>query len=336
MDEWRQLILSNSGERGIVNVESFPDKDMRFNPCSERILRDHQACNLSSVVIEKDILYSEIARRVKLATLIGTIQASLTKFNNKILSKSFTDNTIKDAMLGISMTGTSNRRWMSEELEALRDYAINCNKKFSKLLGINEANGITCIKPEGTVSQVVGTSSGIHPDYAPFYIRRVRVSANDPMCNFLIYNCVPHKPEVGTDYETTDTMVFEFPVKSTSTRLRENQSAIDQLEYYLLFKKYWCDERGNPSCTIYVKENEWLEVLNWVYKNWNDIGGLSFLPYDTGVYQLAPYEEITKEQFNKMVETFPDIDFSKLSMFENEDMTTGAKSLNCSAGQCDI
>lgn len=488
MDEWKQLILSGSGERGIINTAIFPDPDMRTNPCAERVLINKNLCNLSEVVIDKNITIEEIKRRIKLATLLGTIQATLTKFNTKILSKDWIKNTEKEAQIGVSLTGTSNKNWTSEELELLKKYSFEYNEKYAKIFNINKASGITCNKPSGclkfdtliktnlgiksfkelaeyfeikkleslpentfydvskynvyvydmdnekqlitkfyingikktkkitlednliiectfnhkfflvnkgwteaskltsndkiwnweedgkfyfkkivkiedgkkqftvdievdnthsyqlangcishnTVSQVVGTPSGIHPDYAPFYIRRIRVSRADPICTLLVAEGVPFQPEVGTTLENANTFVFEFPLKSSSLRLRENCSAIEQLKYYKLFKKYWCDERGNPSCTIYVKEHEWLEVLNWVYTNWDHIGGVSFLPYDNGVYQLAPYEEISEEKFNELCEKFPKIDFNKLSFYELEDRTEGAANLACSAGSCEL
>ena len=336
MAECRALIKSNSGERGIVNVLALPDEGMRMNPCAERVLKSNQLCNLSEVVIDKDITFKEIKRRVKLATLLGTIQATLTKFNTKVLSKKWVKNTEEDAMLGVSLTGTSNIEWTPEMLTELKGLAVKYNEKYAKILGINKAYGITCNKPSGSVSQVVGCSSGIHPDYAKYYIRRVRVATIDPICKLLIDCGIPHNPEVGSTMETATTIVFDFPMKGSAIRTKSTETALSQLEYYKLFKKYWCDERGNPSCTVYVKETEWLEVFNWVYNNWDYIGGLSFLPADGGIYQLAPYEEITEEQYNEMSKEFPDIDFSKLSLYEKEDQTEGAKEYACSAGGCEL
>ena len=336
MDEWKQLILSGSGERGLINIEAFPDSNMRLNPCGERILKSRQLCNLTEVIVEPGIHSNELSRRIKLATLLGTIQASLTTFNTKILSKDWIKNTEEDAMLGVSLTGTSNIEWTSSLLTTLRDLAKTYNEEYAKVLGINPAYGITCNKPSGTVSQVVGCASGIHPDYSPFYIRRVRVSKNDPISSLLVDSGVPYQPEVGTTLDTTDTYVFEFPAKGNATRVRASVSALEQLEYYKMFKQFWCDERGNPSCTIYVKETEWLSVLNWIYTNWNFIGGLSFLPYDNGVYQLAPYEEIDEHTFNDLCESFPKIDFTKLPEYECEDRTTGSQEYACSAGQCEL
>ena len=338
MEECRALILSRSGERGLINVMAFPHPLMRLNPCAERVLKSRQLCNLTEVPIEEGIELEEIERRVRLAVFLGTLQATLTTFNTKVLSKEWVKNTIEDAMLGVSLTGTSNFDWTPKILSKLRDKAKLWNREFALALGINPAYGITCNKPSGTVSQVVGTPSGIHPEYAPFYIRRVRVSRTDPICTLLIDSGIPHQPEVGTVYETTNTFVFEFPLKSSSKRIKNTCSALEQLEYYKLFKEHWCDERGNPSCTIYVREHEWLEVFNWVYHpdNWDYIGGLSFLPYDTGVYQLAPYEEITEERFNQLCDDFPNVDFSKLADYEKDDRTTGSREYACSAGQCEL
>lgn len=337
MDEMKALIQSRSGERGIVNVGSFPDDDMRLNPCGERVLRNKQLCNLTEVVIEPDITFSELARRVELATFLGTIQASFTKFNKKILSSAWIKNTEEDAMLGVSLTGTSSINWGDgRNLAILKNSAISTNKVISQTIGIKEAYGITCVKPSGTVSQVVGCSSGIHPDFSKYYIRRVRVARIDPISRLLIDSGVPHKPEVGTLYDTTDTYVFEFPIQGSAIRVKEEETAISQLEYWKKFKEHWCDERGNPSVTIYVKDDEWLEVFNWVYTNWEIVGGISFLPADNGVYQLAPYEEITEDTFKQLCNSFPSIDFDKLKDYETEDRTIGAKEYACSGGSCEL
>lgn len=336
MEEMRALIVSNSGERGLINVEAFPDESMRSNPCGERILRSRQLCNLTEVVVDSGITFEELSRRIKLATFLGTVQTTLTEFNTKVLSKDWIKNTKEDAMLGVSLTGVSNITWYPNDLEKLQDLARHLNREYAKVLGINPAYGITCNKPSGTVSQVVGVPSGIHPDYAPFYIRRVRVSKADPICTLLVDSGVPYHPEVGSTLENATTYVFEWPTKSTSLRVRNNCSALEQLRYYKLFKKYWCDERGNPSCTIYIKDNEWIEVINWIFSNWDYIGGLSFLPYSTGVYQLTPYEEITEDKFNELCEKFPHVDFSKLGEYEREDRTEGAKEFACQGGSCEL
>ena len=336
MEEGRALIQSNAGERGIINVECIPEPDMRLNPCAERMLKPQQLCNLSEVVVDADISYEELRTRIIYATLLGTLQATLTKFNTTILSQEWVNNTKEDAMLGVSLTGTSNKIFTAEELQALRTVAIEYNKVFAEKIGINKAYGITCVKPSGTVSQLVGCASGIHPDYSPYYIRRVRVARVDPICQMLVDQGVPYQPEVGTSLDTADTFVFEFPMKGSSYRTKQTETVLSQLEYYKLFKEHWCDERGNPSCTVYVKANEWLQVFNWVYDNWNYIGGVSFLPDDGGVYQLAPYEEITKEKYEELCSSFPSIDFTQLSKYEVEDRTQGATEYACSAGSCEL
>lgn len=336
MEEWMSLMMSGTGERGIVNVGAFPNESMRLNPCGERVLLPQQLCNLSEVVVHQDITFNELKRRVKLATLLGTLQATYTKFNRKILSKEWIDNTVKDAMLGVSLTGTSNRQWSPEELQELRDYAKQCNIFYASEFVINPAYGITNNKPSGSVSQLVGCSSGIHPDYSKHYIRRVRVAKTDPICTLLREQGVPNDPEVGSSVETADTFVFSFPTKGSALRCKDTEDAISQLEYYKLFKANWCDERGNPSCTIYVKPDEWLKVGAWVYENWQYIGGLSFLPADGGVYQLAPYEEITEEQYMQLCDSFPEVDFTKLPEYEKYDTTIGAKEYACTAGQCEL
>lgn len=309
---------------------------LNVSNCGERILKNKQLCNLSEVVIESGISYVEIERRAKLATLLGTIQASLTKFNTKILSKAWIKNSEDDALLGVSLTGTSNRNWTSEELFFLQKYCVAWNEIYSRHLNINKAKGITCNKPSGSVSQVVGCSSGIHPDYAPYYIRRVRVAVTDPISKLLVDSGIPYNPDVGTTMENAISYVFEFPLKGHALRWKDTETALSQLEYYKLFKKYWCDNRGNPSCTVYVKENEWVEVMNWVYTNWEHIGGLSFLPNDGGVYPLAPYEEITKDKYEQLIKNFPNIDFDKLASYESSDYTVGAKEYACSAGNCEL
>lgn len=309
---------------------------LNVSNCGERILLPQQLCNLSEVVVTQDITPNELKRRVKLATLLGTLQATYTKFNKKILSKEWIENTKKDAMLGVSITGTSNRDWTEEELQGLRSYSKMCNEFYAEEFGINPAYGITNNKPSGTVSQLVGCSSGIHPDYSEYYIRRVRVAKTDPLCTLLREQGVPNDPEVGSSVDTADTFVFSFPTKGSALRVKAKEDALSQLEYYKLFKENWCDERGNPSCTIYVKEDEWLKVGAWVYENWDCIGGLSFLPADGGVYQLAPYEEITKEQYEQLCATFPEVDFNKLPDYEKYDTTIGAKEYACTAGQCEL
>lgn len=336
MEEWLSLVSSGTGERGIVNTNMFPNENMRLNPCGERVLKPQQLCNLSEVVVFPDLETKEYFKRVRLATLIGTIQATLTDFNTSVLSPEWINNTKEDAMLGVSLTGTSNVVWEASLLSDLRHHATCSNEYYAKELGINKAYGITCNKPSGTVSQLVGCSSGIHPDYSEYYIRRVRVAKIDPISNLLIAQNVPYKPEVGTTIENTDTLVFEFPIKGSAVRVADKCTALEQLEYYRLFKDNWCDERGNPSCTIYVKEDEWLNVGAWCYTNWNIIGGLSFLPYDGGVYQLAPYEAITKEQYTKLIESFPKVDFSVLPHYEKVDSTQGAKEYACIAGSCEL
>ena len=309
---------------------------LNVSNCGERVLFPQQLCNLTEVVVDKDITYEELSNRVCAAVLLGTLQASYTKFDTSVLSQAWVDNTVRDALLGVSLTGTSNSDIPDKWLEMLKKESYAYNTMFAKLLGINEAKGITCNKPSGTVSQVVGCPSGIHPDFSEYYIRRIRVAKIDPLCKFLMAKQVPHNPEVGTSLESTDTIVFSFPLKSTSHRIASEVSAIDQLNYYLKFKKFWCDERGNPSCTVYVKDDEWLRVQAWVYENWDSIGGVTFLPYDDNVYQLAPYEAIDEATFNKLIEEFPEFDIEELSKYELNDNTTGAKTLSCTAGACEL
>ena len=304
--------------------------------CGERGLRPNQLCNLTEVVVSKGITKAQLHKRVQLATLLGTIQASLTDFNKNVLRPRWKEITEEEALLGVSLTGIANKKWNPTELIELRTQTKYDNKYFAKELGINEAKGITCCKPSGTVSQLVGCSSGIHSDYAKYYIRRIRVAKIDPICKLLVDQGVPFSPEVGQNLDNATSYVFEFPIEGKALVVRENETALAQLERWKLFKLYWCDDRGNPSCTVYVKEEEWIPVINWVKTNWDIVGGLSFLPYDNGVYQLAPYEEITKEVFDNKVKTFPEVDFTKLSNYEQTDNTTGAKEYSCLAGNCEL
>lgn len=339
-------IVHKTKQVGIVPVyditvdgdsHTFWSGGLNISNCGERILYSCSACNLSEVVVTKHISFMELERRVKLATLLGTIQATYTKFNLQVLRKDWIENSKREAMLGVSLTGTSNRTWSADELERLKGIAKISNEKYSRLLGIRQATGITCNKPSGSVSQVVGTASGIHPDFSKFYIRRVRVAVADPLCKMLMDQKIPWHPEVGSTEENMVTAVFEFPLEGKATRIASEVNAREQLEYYKLFKDHWCDSRGNPSTTIYVKENEWFDVQAWVYKNWDSIGGLSFLPQDNNVYQLAPYEAITEEKFNELVEAFPkDVDLSQLAKYELDDRTEGAKSYACTAGGCEV
>lgn len=308
-------------------------------------LENKGLCNLTEVAIRHNDTLESLQKKVRLAAVLGTVQATLTDFN--FVSKQWKINAEKDRLLGVSLTGTAdhpifkgdskkNITLMKQWLTELKSGAKSSNIKWAKLLGINEADGVTTIKPSGTTSQLLSTSSGVHARWSKFYIRRVRVSANDPIAKLMIFQGMPWEPENNQDRENCSTIVFSFPQKSPEGAItRHDFSAIEQCERALLFKKYYCDH--NVSATIYVKENEWISVGAWVYENWDDIVGLSFLPADDGVvYAQMPYEEITEEQYNKMVASMPNIDYSVLGEFERGDMTTGSTALGCEGNACEL
>ena len=354
MEEWMALVESKSGERGIVNREALKntlpkrrnkDFDFGVNPCGEIILRSKQFCNLTEVIVRSTDTLAQLCQKVKYATILGCLQSTLTNFY--FLSDEWKKNCEEERLLGVSLTGLMDHPILQktelgdsllapqEWLQVMKQVAIDTAKEWSKALGINMPAAITCVKPSGTVSQLVDSSSGLHPRYAPYYIRRVRVTYTDPLAKFLMAKGVPCEPEVGQTWNDVNTVVFEFPVKSPKGSIcRKDLTALEQLEYWKMLKIYWCEH--NPSVTIYVKDHEWLEVGAWVYKNWDIIGGLSFLPYDGGNYQLAPYEEITKEKYEELIKNFPKLDFSELSKYETKDETEGSRELACTAGVCEL
>jgi len=353
MEEWLNLMRSGSGERGIVNVEALRRKGekfnrknsslLRLNPCAEAILADRGLCNLTEVVVRPNDDREELKAKLRNAVLLGCLQATLTDF--PYISDKWKINAEEERLLGVSLTGVCDNKLFSkvndktkELLGDLRNYAHECSREFAKVLGIAEPKQVTLTKPSGTVSQLVNSSSGIHPRYADYYIRRVRVNAKDPVAKLLIEKGIPHSPEVGSEYDTANTFVFDFPIKSPRGSIVKSQwTAIEQLDYWSMFNECWCD--GNPSVTIYVGEEEWVEVGAWVYKNWNQVCGLSFLPRDSSVYQLAPYEECTADEYHKACELWKtvSIDFDRdLPDYEQGDTTTGAQNLACQGGVCDL
>lgn len=309
--------------------------------CGEVVLRPKQFCNLTEVVVRPEDNFIDLKEKVKAATILGVLQSTLTNFT--FLDEEWKKNVEEERLLGVSLTGLADHPILSKNspgaegwLEALRETAHNTAKEWADALGINIPKAITTVKPSGTVSQLVDASSGLHPRYSPYYIRRVRVNTSDPICKLLMAKNVPCHPEVGQTWEDCNTVVFEFPMKSPEGSVcRKDVSAIEQLEYWKMLKTHWTDH--NPDVTIYVKDDEWLEVGAWVFKNWDLIAGISFLPYDGGVYQLAPYEEITKEQYDELVKHFPkDIDLEELSKYEKQDQTQGSREYACVAGACEI
>jgi ribonucleoside-diphosphate reductase alpha chain len=355
LEEWTALVHSNAGERGIFNASSFekqlplrrveflrkkfgPDLSkapVRTNPCGEIYLQSKQFCNLSSIVVRAGDTVEDMERKVKVATLLGTYQSMLTNFG--YLSAEWKENSDAERLLGVSITGYYDNAAVRNAgvLDKLRDASVKANKKYAKQFGINESTSITCVKPHGNSSQLLDTASGMHPRYAKYYIRRVRVSAMDPIFQMLKDQGVPYHPEVGQTAETATTFVLEFPVKAPEGAiLKDDVSATALLEQWRLLKKHFTEH--NPSVTVYVGPDEWLSVANFIYENWDIIGGLSFLPRSDHVYKLAPYEEITKQRYEALRAEIGEIDFSKLVTYEYSDQTKGAKELACVAGACEI
>jgi len=343
MEEWLSLMKSGSGERGIVNRSALQRSRGEkllygINPCGEVILRPREFCNLTEVIVRAGDTSAVLKKKVSIATKLGVLQSQLTKFN--FIDAAWSKNCIEERLLGVSLTGVCDHAILgkvSEEaqdlLKTLKQIAQETAAFEAARLNINVPKAVTCIKPSGTVSQLTDASAGLHPRFAAYYIRRVRVNVNDPLAKMLIDQGIGAAPEVGQSLDNASTLVFSFPIKSpTSSILRNEKTALDQLAHWKMYKEYWCDH--NPSSTIYIKEDEWFEVGNWVYTNFDMIGGLAFLPYAGGVYALAPYEEITEEEYYLLAAFTPTIDFTKLSLFETTDHTTGAQERGCSGNTC--
>jgi ribonucleoside-diphosphate reductase alpha chain len=363
LEEWQSLYRSRSGERGIFNREASTkqahktgrrktkyesDASILFgsNPCSEIILRNKQFCNLSEVVIRPNDTFDTIKRKVRRATVLGTLQSTLTNF--RYLSEAWVKNTIEERLLGVSLTGIEDHKFMSGEsktlegaedmklsevLQALKQVAIEANVEWASFLGITPSVSITCIKPSGTVSQLVDAASGIHPRYSEYYIRRVRADKKDPVSKLMRDAKVPVEDDLSSPNQTD---VFSFPMKSPATAvLRDDVTALDQLKLWLTYQRNWCEHK--PSITVYVREHEWIEVAAFVYKYFDEMAGVSFLPFDNGTYRQAPYEEINEDRYEIEKMAMPDsIDWSLISFYETEDQTTNQKELACSAGVCEL
>ena len=355
LKEWISLYESKSGERGIFNREASrrvaerngrrdPDHDFGTNPCSEIILRSKQFCNLTEVVVRPEDTLDGLKEKVRLATILGTLQSSLTGF--RYLSSKWKKNTEEEALLGVSLTGIMDHEVLSgqgcmlgegwkglpEILEELKEVAIETNKEWAERLGINPSSAITCVKPSGTVSQLVDSSSGIHPRYSRTYIRTVRTDKKDPLYEFLKDCGVPVEDAIGKEGSTA---IFSFPVKAPEGSIfRDGMGAIEQLELWKIYATYWCEHK--PSITVYVREHEWLEVGAWVYRNFDICSGISFLPHTDHIYKQAPYQEITEEEYNELVKDFPEIIWEDFDTYESEDNTTSTQELACTAGGCDI
>ena len=347
--EWTSLVESKSGERGIFNRVSAqkqaakngrrnPDYEFGTNPCSEIILRPHQFCNLTEVVIKEHDTDEDLDRKVRLATILGTAQATLTDF--PYLRKIWKSNTQEERLLGVSLTGIMDNIHtncflvnMRERLTRLKQIAIDTNKKYAKRFGIEESTAITCIKPSGTVSQLCDSASGIHARHSRYYIRTVRGDNKDPLTKFMIDQGVPSEPCVMKPDTTT---VFSFPMMSPSgSRLRNDLSAIEQLEIWLIYQEHWCEHK--PSITVTVKEEEWLDVGAFVFKHFDKMSGVSFLPHSDHVYQQAPYQECTEDEYDAMLLKMKTrIDWSKLRDYESVDTTAGSQTMACSGDSCEI
>jgi len=350
--EWKSLYDSKSGERGIYNVAAAQAQAAKFgrrdpeihygtNPCSEIILRPYQFCNLSEVVVRENDTKKDIQRKVELATILGTWQSTLTDF--KYLRKIWKDNTEEERLLGVSLTGQFGHKFMSGKedlvmLEAflmtLREKAREVNKEESGKIGIPESAAITCVKPSGTVSQLVGVSSGMHPWHSPYYIRTVRGSKGDPISTFLKEVGIPVEDDV---MKPNETYVFSFPVKAPEGAIvRNDLTAIDHLNIWLVYQRAWCEHK--PSITVSVKEEEWMEVGAWVYKNFDEVSGISFLPHSDHTYKQAPYQEVSKEEYEALVSKMPNnIRWEDLSFYETEDGTSPSATLACSSdGNCEL
>lgn len=349
MQEWLSLYQSKSGERGIFNrvaavkqVKSVgrrdPDHDFGTNPCSEIILRPYQFCNLSEVVVRSDDTIDTLLKKVELATILGTLQSTLTHF--PYLRKIWKKNTEEERLLGVSLTGimdnvlTNGKEGnLAELLSTLKEKAIEVNHDLAKRIGISPSTSITCVKPSGTVSQLVDSASGIHARHSLYYIRSVRADNKDPLTLFLKDAGIPNEPDVTKPDSTT---VFYFPMKAPEGSVtRNDMSALEQLELWKTYQLYWCEHK--PSVTITVKENEWPEVGGWVYKNFDLISGVSFLPHSDHVYRQAPYDECDVDRYNNVLSQMPkEIRWEDLSHYEQEDNTSGMQTLACSSDGCEV
>ena len=353
MEEWKSLYESKSGERGMFNRNAAKiqagrngrrdaEHDFGTNPCSEIILRDREFCNLSEVVVREEDTLDTLKEKVKVATIIGTLQSTLTNF--KYLNKKWNENCAEERLLGVSLTGIMDNlitngkmngtSSLPEVLKVLKQVAIDTNAQWSKKLGINQSVAVTCVKPSGTVSQLVDSASGIHARHAPYYIRTVRADKKDPLAKMMHDQGFPCEDDVT---KPDHTWVFSFPVKGPKEGIyRKDMSAVEQLELWKVYQDNWCEHK--PSITVSVKEEEWMGVGAWVYNNFEYMSGVSFLPFADHTYRQAPYQDCSKQEYEKLVKEMPkDIEWSKLEQYEEKDMTHGSQELACSAeGGCEI
>ena len=349
MKEWLSLYESKSGERGIFSRASAQKKaaengrresnwDFGTNPCSEIILRPNQFCNLTEIVVRAGDTVNTLTRKIKVATLLGTIQSTFTNFG--YLRKRWQDNTEEERLLGVSLTGIMDSELLNgkeagleKTLEKLKKVAVDCNKEYAEKFGINQSTAITCVKPSGTVSQLVDSASGIHARHNPYYIRTVRGDKKDPLTEFLKASGIPSEDDKMKPDHTT---VFSFPMMAPKGSVcRTDMTAIQQLEMWKIYAKHWCEHK--PSVTISVKEEEWVPVGAWCWENFEYLSGVSFLPFSDHTYQQAPYQDIDEDIYKKLVKAMPkEIDWKKLQDFEKEDNTKGSQELACTAGVCEL
>jgi ribonucleoside-triphosphate reductase len=349
MREWLALVESKSGERGVFNREASkkqaakngrrdPNHDFGTNPCSEIILRPYQFCNLTEVVVRATDTIEDLERKVRMATVLGTVQSSYTKF--PYLRKVWKKNTEEESLLGVSLTGimdnalmTSKNAGLNKTLEHLKNVAISTNAELASRLDISPSTAISCVKPSGTVSQLVDSASGIHARHSPYYIRTVRGDNKDPLTKFMIDQGIPNEPCV---FKGDTTTVFSFPVKSPAGAItRNDMTAIEQLEMWLTYQRHWCEHK--PSVTISVRDSEWMAVGAFVYEHFDEMSGVSFLPHSDHTYQQAPYQDCNKEDYELLLSSMPEkIDWSKLSEYEQEDNTVAMQTMACSGDVCEI
>ena len=353
MREWVSLYESKSGERGIFNRKSAQvqaakngrrevEHDFGCNPCSEIILRPYQFCNLSEVVVRASDTQQTLTDKVRLATILGTFQSTLTDF--KYLRNIWKKNTEEERLLGVSLTGIMDNDMMAGKsthlgknigatLNALKEQAIKTNASMARQLDIPQSTAITCVKPSGTVSQLVDSASGIHARHNPYYIRTVRGDNKDPITQFLVSEGIPAEPDVMKPDSTT---VFSFPMKSPNSAVcRTEMDAIEQLELWLQYQRHWCEHK--PSVTISVKENEWMAVGSWVYEHFDEVSGISFLPFSEHTYKQAPYQDIDEDTYRELLTQMPkSVNWNMLQEFEKEDTTSGGRELACTAGVCEV
>ena len=346
MDEWLSLYRSHSGERGIFNRRAAvnqvqkigrreADHEFGCNPCSEIILRPQQFCNLTEVVVRAEDTVDSLERKVRIATFLGTLQSTLTNF--RYLRKVWKKNCEEERLLGVSLTGISDHKILGNPhdktirgfLEILRKAAIGENQQWAQKLGINQSTAITCVKPSGTVSQLVNSASGIHARYAPYYVRRVRADEKDPLAIWMKEQGFPEEPAVGSP----TTRVFSFPIASPKgSRVEGDLSSLEQLELWKIYQDHWCEHK--PSITVHYRPEEFLDIGAWVYKHIDEISGIAFLPKDDHIYQQAPYEQLTKQEYDAMVKTMPTVDWAEF--IEVYDNTIASQELACSGGVCEI